>query len=194
VRWGTNSVSGNEVAAARVPAHHALRHGAPLSCQSETSNRIPNLCVAPAVPMKNGCLRLYARTQALWRACGLVADVCGVSGRFRYAHGGSGDKQETAPVMAQWADCIWQMMRQFPTAFELNEAYLLELIEMVHVCKFGTFLFNTGRISHACVRHAASPRRCRASRACPTCAQRTELHDCVWGCHGLRVLPVQCNH
>ena len=63
MRWGTNSVSGNEVAAARVPAHHALRHGAPLSCQSETSNRIPNLCVAPAVPMKNGCLRLYARAR-----------------------------------------------------------------------------------------------------------------------------------
>jgi hypothetical protein len=45
--------------------------------------------------------------------------------------------------MAQWADCIWQMMRQFPTAFEINEFFLLELIEMVYVCKFGTFLFNT---------------------------------------------------
>ena len=51
--------------------------------------------------------------------------------------------QEAAPVIAQWADCIWQMMRQFPTAFEVNEELLLELFEMVHVCKFGTFLFNS---------------------------------------------------
>jgi hypothetical protein len=70
---------------------------------------------------------------------------CSLGHKFslRYSHGGSGDKQEAAPVIAQWADCIWQMMRQFPTAFEINETHLLELIEMVYVCKFGTFLFNT---------------------------------------------------
>ena len=70
---------------------------------------------------------------------------CSLGHKFslRYAHGGSSDKQEAAPVMAQWCDCIWQMMRQFPTAFEINQAFLLELIEMVHVCKYGTFLFNT---------------------------------------------------
>ncbi|EKX40604.1 hypothetical protein GUITHDRAFT_75440 [Guillardia theta CCMP2712] len=69
---------------------------------------------------------------------------CALGHKFslRYAHGGSSDKQ-AAPVIAQWADCIWQMMRQFPTAFEVNEELLLELIEMVHVCKFGTFLFNS---------------------------------------------------
>ena len=70
---------------------------------------------------------------------------CALGHKFslRYAHGGSSDKSEAAPVIAQWADCIWQMMRQFPTAFEINEFFLLELIEMVYVCKFGTFLFNT---------------------------------------------------
>jgi hypothetical protein len=70
---------------------------------------------------------------------------CSMGHKFslRYAHGGSSDKQEAAPVLAQWADGIWQMMRQFPTAFEFSEALLLELIDMAYVCKFGSFLFNS---------------------------------------------------
>ena len=33
-------------------------------------------------------------------------------------------------------------MRQFPSAFEFNEAMLFAIMDNVHSCRFGTFMFN----------------------------------------------------
>ena len=46
------------------------------------------------------------------------ADRCG--------HGvGVNDPNERSPVFLQWLDCIYQMFRQKPTAFQFNEMFLV---------------------------------------------------------------------
>ncbi|KAJ9476106.1 Phosphoinositide 3-phosphatase [Pseudozyma hubeiensis] len=53
--------------------------------------------------------------------------------------------KETSPVFHQFLDCMWQIMRQFPDRFEYNSAYLVELHQTLHECKYGTFLMDCER-------------------------------------------------
>lgn len=53
-----------------------------------------------------------------------------------------GDAKEVSPVFTQFLDCIWQLMEQFPCAFEFNEIFLLEIHDHVFSCQFGNFLGN----------------------------------------------------
>ncbi|XP_065889704.1 myotubularin-related protein 2-like [Dysidea avara] len=64
----------------------------------------------------------------------------------RIGHGdrNAGDDQR-APIFLQFIDCVWQMTRQFPCAFEFNELFLITLMDHVYSCLFGTFLFNCER-------------------------------------------------
>ncbi|KAG9341636.1 hypothetical protein JZ751_018699 [Albula glossodonta] len=43
----------------------------------------------------------------------------------------------------QFIDCVWQMMRQFPAAFEFNELFLITILDHLYSCLFGTFLYNS---------------------------------------------------
>jgi phosphatidylinositol-3-phosphatase len=56
-----------------------------------------------------------------------------------YAHG------ERAPIFLQFIDCVYQIIRQFPLAFEFNEAVLLCILEHLYSCHYGTFLFDCER-------------------------------------------------
>ncbi|XP_069746882.1 phosphatidylinositol-3,5-bisphosphate 3-phosphatase MTMR2 isoform X2 [Narcine bancroftii] len=64
--------------------------------------------------------------------------------QFRVGHG---DKNHTdadrSPVFLQFIDCVWQMIRQFPTAFEFNEFFLITILDHLYSCLFGTFLLNS---------------------------------------------------
>jgi hypothetical protein len=40
--------------------------------------------------------------------------------------------QEESPVFLQWLDCVWQLWRQCPPAFEFNEVMLLHLADQVY--------------------------------------------------------------
>jgi hypothetical protein len=42
-------------------------------------------------------------------------------------------------------DCVAQLLRQFPTAFEFNSGFLGHLVTQVYACRYGTFLFNSER-------------------------------------------------
>ncbi|KAJ1032902.1 hypothetical protein NDA18_001624 [Ustilago nuda] len=53
--------------------------------------------------------------------------------------------KETSPVFHQFLDCLWQIMRQFPDRFEYDSAYLVELLQIVQECKYGTFLMDCER-------------------------------------------------
>lgn len=50
---------------------------------------------------------------------------------------------QRSPVFLQFLDCCWQLLLQFPEAFEFNEKLLLYLRTHVHTSLFGTFLCNS---------------------------------------------------
>ncbi|KAF0979252.1 hypothetical protein FDP41_001595 [Naegleria fowleri] len=52
---------------------------------------------------------------------------------------------ERGPIFVQFIDCVYQMMRQHPTAFEFNELFLIFLLDNLYSCRFGTFLFDNER-------------------------------------------------
>lgn len=45
------------------------------------------------------------------------ADRCG--------HGNDYDENQRCPVFLQWLDCVHQLQRHFPCAFEFNEIFLV---------------------------------------------------------------------
>uniref|UniRef100_A0A8C4M8K8 Myotubularin related protein 8 n=1 Tax=Equus asinus asinus TaxID=83772 RepID=A0A8C4M8K8_EQUAS len=63
---------------------------------------------------------------SIWRLCGHL----------------DGDAKEVSPIFTQFLDCIWQLMEQFPCAFEFNENFLLEIHDHIFSCQFGNFLGN----------------------------------------------------
>jgi len=52
------------------------------------------------------------------------------------------DSQEV-PIFLQWIDAVYQLLVQFGNYFEFNEAYLIELLDNLYSCRFGTFLGNS---------------------------------------------------
>jgi len=60
----------------------------------------------------------------------------------RSAHSNKAPSEERSPIFVLWLDCIWQIMRQYPTILEFNDQLLLALCEHVYSCRFGTFLCN----------------------------------------------------
>ncbi|XP_014482758.1 PREDICTED: myotubularin-related protein 2 isoform X3 [Dinoponera quadriceps] len=59
---------------------------------------------------------------------------------------GHGDEHHSdadrSPVFLQFIDCVWQITRQFPNAFEFNEHFLITILDHLYSCRFGTFLFS----------------------------------------------------
>ena len=53
--------------------------------------------------------------------------------------------RETSPVFHQFLDCVWQLQRQFPTQFEYNDEFLVELFRVALESCFGTFLHDSER-------------------------------------------------
>nr|XP_053647758.1 myotubularin-related protein 2-like isoform X2 [Cherax quadricarinatus] len=52
---------------------------------------------------------------------------------------------DRSPVFLQFVDCVWQIMRQFPHAFQFTEDLLITLLNHLYSCLFGTFLYNSER-------------------------------------------------
>ncbi|KAJ8028352.1 Myotubularin-related protein 2 [Holothuria leucospilota] len=68
--------------------------------------------------------------------------------KFAQRHG-HGDKNHAdafrSPNFLQFIDCVWQITKQFPNAFEFNEHFLITILDHLYSCLFGTFLFNCER-------------------------------------------------
>ncbi|XKL64032.1 hypothetical protein PGB90_004118 [Kerria lacca] len=54
----------------------------------------------------------------------------------------SGDQREISPIFTQFIESTWQLSCQFPSAFQFNEKYLLNLHDNFTSCEFGTFIGN----------------------------------------------------
>ncbi|XP_015268697.1 PREDICTED: myotubularin-related protein 1 isoform X6 [Gekko japonicus] len=50
---------------------------------------------------------------------------------------------DRSPIFLQFIDCVWQMTKQFPAAFEFNELFLVTILDHLYSCLFGTFLYNS---------------------------------------------------
>uniref|UniRef100_A0AAY5L4N3 phosphatidylinositol-3,5-bisphosphate 3-phosphatase n=1 Tax=Esox lucius TaxID=8010 RepID=A0AAY5L4N3_ESOLU len=62
----------------------------------------------------------------------------------RVGHGDNNHaNSERSPLFVQFIDCVWQMTRQFPAAFEFNELFLITILDHLYSCLFGTFLYNS---------------------------------------------------
>ncbi|XP_060611766.2 myotubularin-related protein 10 [Anolis sagrei] len=48
-----------------------------------------------------------------------------------------------SPLFLLFLDCVWQLLEQYPSAFEFSEAYLTILYDSTRISLFGTFLFNS---------------------------------------------------
>lgn len=52
------------------------------------------------------------------------------------------DSKELAPIFTQFIDSTYQLLQQYPYAFQFNEVFLLTLHDHAHSCQYGTFVGN----------------------------------------------------
>uniref|UniRef100_A0A147A505 Myotubularin related protein 7a n=1 Tax=Fundulus heteroclitus TaxID=8078 RepID=A0A147A505_FUNHE len=55
------------------------------------------------------------------------------------------DPKEVSPIIDQFLECVWQLMEQFPCAFEYNERLLITVHNHIYSCQFGNFIGNNQR-------------------------------------------------
>lgn len=48
-----------------------------------------------------------------------------------------------SPIFLQWVDCISQLLRMYPCAFEFTMDFLVEFLDCMLSCRFGNFLCNS---------------------------------------------------
>ncbi|KAE8636583.1 hypothetical protein XENTR_v10003048 [Xenopus tropicalis] len=51
--------------------------------------------------------------------------------------------ENEAPVFLLFLDCVWQLVQQYPLAFEFTETYLTVLSDSINIPIFSTFFFNS---------------------------------------------------
>uniref|UniRef100_A0A0N5AA77 phosphatidylinositol-3,5-bisphosphate 3-phosphatase n=1 Tax=Syphacia muris TaxID=451379 RepID=A0A0N5AA77_9BILA len=71
---------------------------------------------------------------------------CSFGHKFAQRIGHGEDKasdSERSPIFVQFIDCVWQLYRQFPYAFEFNCCFLITILDELYSCRFGTFLYNS---------------------------------------------------
>ncbi|KAM7532315.1 hypothetical protein LguiB_035725 [Lonicera macranthoides] len=49
----------------------------------------------------------------------------------------------SSPIFLQWVDCVSQLLRMYPRAFEFSSAFLVDFTDSVLSCRFGNFLCNS---------------------------------------------------
>lgn len=62
--------------------------------------------------------------------------------RFRDRLGHPSCPSQRSPVFLQFLDCVWQIVQQFPSAFEFTPLYLVRIADQVNSQWFGNFLCN----------------------------------------------------
>ncbi|CAI9296194.1 unnamed protein product [Lactuca saligna] len=61
-----------------------------------------------------------------------------------------------SPIFLQWVDCVSQLLRMYPFAFEFSSVFLVDFLDCMLSCRFGNFLCNNEKereqfgVSEAC--------------------------------------------
>lgn len=55
----------------------------------------------------------------------------------------SQNSSNNSPIFLQWVDCVSQLLRMYPFAFEFSSAFLVDFLDCVLSCRFGNFLCNS---------------------------------------------------
>ncbi|MCO5597459.1 hypothetical protein L7F22_051537 [Adiantum nelumboides] len=59
------------------------------------------------------------------------------------SHTAAASSNNFSPIFLQWVDCVSQLLRLYPRAFEFSSAFLVEILDCVFSCRFGNFLCNS---------------------------------------------------
>lgn len=65
------------------------------------------------------------------------------AGGAQVSPNGSSYTANMAPILLQWVDCVCQLLRLFPQAFEFSTAFLVDFLDAALACRFGNFLGNS---------------------------------------------------
>ncbi|XP_014513688.1 phosphatidylinositol-3-phosphatase myotubularin-1 isoform X1 [Vigna radiata var. radiata] len=55
-----------------------------------------------------------------------------------------------SPIFLQWVDCVSQLLRMYPFAFQFSAAFLVDFIDCMLSCRFGNFLCNSEKERQKC--------------------------------------------
>ncbi|XP_010552937.1 PREDICTED: phosphatidylinositol-3-phosphatase myotubularin-1-like isoform X2 [Tarenaya hassleriana] len=55
-----------------------------------------------------------------------------------------------SPIFLQWVDCVAQLLRMYPSAFEFSSTFLVDFMDCVLSCRFGNFLCNSEKERQQC--------------------------------------------
>ncbi|KAL6580933.1 hypothetical protein OROMI_006856 [Orobanche minor] len=65
------------------------------------------------------------------------------SGSFTSQSTSSHAQNNSSPIFLQWVDCVSQLLRMYPFAFEFSSVFLVDLLDSVLSCHFGNFFCNS---------------------------------------------------
>lgn len=63
--------------------------------------------------------------------------------QFHLRLGLSTDKENESPIFFQFLECVYNLLKYYPTNFEFNEDLLVAIVDQLHNGCFGTFMYNT---------------------------------------------------
>ncbi|KAI3470564.1 hypothetical protein Pfo_027227 [Paulownia fortunei] len=65
------------------------------------------------------------------------------SGSFTSQSTSSHAQNNYSPIFLQWVDCVSQLLRMYPFAFEFSSVFLVDLLDSMLSCRFGNFFCNS---------------------------------------------------
>lgn len=115
--------------------------GAPITCSLGGPPPSPSIAYPPLF-----CVQVLVEKE--WLAFGhKFKDRCGF-----------GDKsKEESPIFLQFIECIWQITRQFPSAFEFNSKFLVAVVDMCYSGLSSAVTSGPGRAERALATNRWSP-------------------------------------
>ncbi|XVE68659.1 hypothetical protein DITRI_Ditri09bG0086500 [Diplodiscus trichospermus] len=66
------------------------------------------------------------------------------------ASSSSHSQNNYSPIFLQWVDCVSQLLRMYPFAFEFSSTFLVDFLDCVLSCRFGNFLCNSDKERQQC--------------------------------------------